>query len=743
MKNHSDELIFRSQGLRRSAANLGITSVKSPLQISPRGLSAKRFDMVVKVKCNFLIFGGTTEGRLLAERLSEMGVPHAVSVATKYGEEIEQNEGERNLLVGRMTSEEMADCIREGAYTHVVDATHPFAVDASAHIASACKIANVPCYRLSRDTKAASGTSSTDRNTLAPETKSSASIYVGGLNEAAAKINETDGKVLLLTGSKDLSALTSLIADPSRVFARVLPNEESLIKCREAGLSGRQIIAMQGPFSKEMNVALIRQTGATTILTKETGRVGGLTEKLEAACECGAAAIVIRNPERESVPGGQSWDLAGILEMISSLTGAGIVKQNTLAGAGPGGDRFCTKELDAALRKADIVFGAASVVGRLPAHVRTRVRTEEMYRAEEILKFLEENPAYRSPAVVFSGDISLCSGAKKATDRFESAGYNVKKISGISSVSLFSNRLGIALEETAVVSSHGRNCNVAGYAMRNEKTIALTSGSRDAAAICESLPTYVRVTAGCDLGMESERIFEVPAGCVGDADGAEQASAAAHGPASAADCAFTSRTLLYIENPTAAALPVYPGLADDDFIRGEVPMTKEEIRAFSLRKLRLHRNAVLYDIGAGTGSVSIEAALIHPDIEVYSIERSPKALELLRLNREKFHAGNVHIIEGAAPEAIKDIPSPTHVFVGGSGGGMKRIIERVMELNDRARIVINCVTPETLSDVMTAARDLQLPDSEIVQVSAARFKRAGSYHLPQTVNPVYIISISL
>ena len=727
--------------------------MKSPLRISPRGLSAKRFDMVVKVKCNFLIFGGTTEGRLLAERLSEMGVPHAVSVATKYGEEIEQNEGERNLLVGRMTSEEMADCIREGAYTHVVDATHPFAVDASAHIASACKIANVPCYRLSRDTKAAPECNAGGPSETTPECNSggpgaaapecNAPIYVGGLNEAATKINETDGKVLLLTGSKDLSALTSLIADPSRVFARVLPNEESLIKCREAGLSGKQIIAMQGPFSKEMNEALIRQTGATAILTKETGRVGGLTEKLEAARECGAAAIVIRNPERESVPGGQSWDLAGILEMISSLTGADAVKQITLAGAGPGGDRFCTKELDAALRKADIVFGAASVVGRLPAHVRTRVRTEEMYRAEEILKFLEENPAYRSPAVVFSGDISLCSGAKKATDRFESAGYNVKKISGISSVSLFANRLGIALEETAVVSSHGRNCNVAGYAMRNEKTIALTSGSRDAAAICENLPPHVRITAGCDLGMESERIFEVPAGCAGDADGAEQASAAAHGPASAADCAFTSRTLLYIENPTAAALPVYPGLADDDFIRGEVPMTKEEIRAFSLRKLRLHRNAVLYDIGAGTGSVSIEAALIHPDIEVYSIERSPKALELLRLNREKFHAGNVHIIEGAAPEAIKDIPSPTHVFVGGSGGGMKRIIERVMELNDRARIVINCITPETLSDVMAAARELHLPDPEIVQVSAARFKRAGSYHLPQTVNPVYIISISL
>ena len=694
------------------------------------------------MRCNILIFGGTTEGRLLAERLSEMGVPHAVSVATRYGEEIEQNEGESNLLVGRMTSGEMAACIRAGAYTHVVDATHPFAVDASEQIASACRTANVPCYRLSRDTKAGGqtgpGISAADRDDPAHGTGAPAPIYVADLNEAAARINETDDKVLLLTGSKDLAELTSRIADPSRVFARVLPNEESLIKCREAGLSGKQIIAMQGPFSKEMNEALIRQTGAKVILTKESGRVGGLTEKLEAACGCGAAAIVIRSPEQENGAGGQSFDLEGIMEIISSLTGTDSHRQIALIGAGPGGGRFYTREMDAALRKADIVFGAGSVVERLPMSVKSRVRTEEMYRAEEILKFLEENPSYRNPAVVFSGDISLCSGAKKAASLFRSAGLTVKKISGISSVSLFANRLGIALEETAVVSSHGRNCNVAGYAMRNEKTIALTGGSRDAAAICGSLPPHVRVTAGCDLGMETERIFEVPAGNPGDASGEA-------GPAEApcVNGTFTSRTLLYIENPEAAALPVYPGLADDDFIRGEVPMTKEEIRAFSIRKLRLHRKAVLYDIGAGTGSVSIEAALLDPEIEVYSIERSPNALELLRMNREKFHAGNVRIIEGSAPEAIRDIPSPTHVFVGGSGGGMKKIIERVMELNDKARIVVNCITPETLSDVMSAAKELKLPDPEIVQITAARFRKAGNYHLPQMVNPVYVVCINL
>ena len=685
------------------------------------------------MKCNFLIFGGTTEGRLLAERLSEMGIPHAVSVATRYGEEIEQNEGERNLLVGRMTSEEMAGCIRTGAYTHVVDATHPFAVDASAQIASACKIANVPCYRLSRDTRAGSLSAPEPVNTGSPN--GPALICVDDLNGAAAVINETDGPVLLFTGSKDLAALTSRIEDPSRVFARVLPNEESLIKCREAGLSGKQIIAMQGPFSKEMNSAMIRQTGAAAILTKESGRAGGLAEKLEAAGECGAAAIVIRNPEQERGQRERSWDLEGIMEIIASLTGTDVRRQITLAGIGPGDDRFCTKELEAALRKADIVFGAGPVVGRLPANVRSRVRTEEMYRAEEILKYLEDNKSYRNPVVVFSGDISLCSGAKRATAQFRSAGYNVKRISGISSVSLFANRLGIALEETAVVSSHGRNCNVAGYAMRNEKTIALTSGSKDAAAICESLPPHVRVTAGCDLGMESERIFEVPVECPAAADRTEGAPADG--------CSFTSRTLLYIENPMAASLPVYPGIADDEFIRGEVPMTKEEIRAFSIRKLRLHRKAVLYDIGAGTGSVSIEAALLDPEIEVFSIERSPKALELLRLNREKFHAGNVHIIEGTAPEAIRDIPLPTHVFIGGSGGGMKRIMERVMELNDKARIVVNCVTPETLSEVMVVSRELQLPDPEIAQITAARYRRAGNYHLPQMVNPVYVICMDL
>ena len=169
-------------------------------------------------------------------------------------------------------------------------------------------------------------------------------------------------------------------------------------------------------------------------------------------------------------------------------------------------------------------------------------------------------------------------------------------------------------------------------------------------------------------------------------------------------------------------------------------MTKEEIRSFSIRKLGLTCSSVLYDIGAGTGSVSIEASLIHPDIRVYSIEKKKEAIELLYKNREKFYVENMEVIEGTAPEALDGLKVPTHVFIGGSSGNMREIIEKVRELNDKARIVINCLTPHTLSEVMNIVAGLHYREPEITQISATRFKKVGSYDLPDAQNPVYIVS---
>ena len=225
--------------------------------------------------------------------------------------------------------------------------------------------------------------------------------------------------------------------------------------------------------------------------------------------------------------------------------------------------------------------------------------------------------------------------------------------------------------------------------------------------------------AGCDLGSDKELITD-----------------------KMSDIPQDAKVLLYIENPNVPSSKVTASLRDSDIIRGEVPMTKEEIRALSIRKLELTPNSVFYDVGAGTGSISLEAALLHPDIEVYSFEKEDDAVELLYQNKEKFGLTNMHVIKGAAPEALEGSPVPSHVFIGGSGKKLKEIFERVTRDNKNLKIVMNCVTLETLSEITNISNELGLGEMDIIQVAVTRYNRRGAYHLADAQNPVFIVVIN-
>lgn len=174
-------------------------------------------------------------------------------------------------------------------------------------------------------------------------------------------------------------------------------------------------------------------------------------------------------------------------------------------------------------------------------------------------------------------------------------------------------------------------------------------------------------------------------------------------------------------------------MKDEVFIRGKVPMTKEEVRCVSIAKLNPAADSIIYDIGAGTGSVSIEMALKCPEGTIYAIERNPEGIDLIKQNAEKFGVTNIEIIEGSAPECLADLPAPTHVFMGGTGGNLKDIVNAVREKNEDARFVMNIITPETLAESLEFA-------GEIVQMQVSRGRVAGKYHLMTAENPVYIIS---
>ena len=171
-------------------------------------------------------------------------------------------------------------------------------------------------------------------------------------------------------------------------------------------------------------------------------------------------------------------------------------------------------------------------------------------------------------------------------------------------------------------------------------------------------------------------------------------------------------------------------------------MTKEEVRTVSLSKLCLAEDSVCYDVGAGTGSVSIEMALRAWNGEVYAIEKKEDALGLLKENRQKFAVDNLKIIPGTAPEAMMELPVPSHAFIGGSSGNMNEIVKLLLEKNPEVRIVINCITLETVTEAMNAIRDFNLTDVDIVQLGVARSKTVGRYHMMMGENPIYIISCS-
>ena len=197
-------------------------------------------------------------------------------------------------------------------------------------------------------------------------------------------------------------------------------------------------------------------------------------------------------------------------------------------------------------------------------------------------------------------------------------------------------------------------------------------------------------------------------------------------------------SVVCVVNPKAKEQPKH--LKDADFIRGKAPMTKEEVRSLSVDKLQLPSDAICYDVGDGTGSVTMEMAMQAYDGKVYAIERKAEAVELIRQNQKALALDNLQILEGTAPEAMEELEAPTHVFIGGSSGNLKEIVKVLLEKNPSVKIVINCITLETVTEALDCIKTMPLGEVDVVQVSVAKSKELGRYHMMMGENPIYIIS---
>ncbi len=230
------------------------------------------------------IFSGTSEGYELALFLKECGTLDKADfyVATDYGETTFAGISGVNVIRGRLTGKDMAHVFSEEEYDFVIDSTHPYADVVTANIKSACQEKNIEYIRLLR----------------AEEPVPKGVVVVENIEEAVKVLDETEEKFLLTTGAKELKKYSGINNFSGRAVARVLPSHMSIESCREAGIQAKHIIGMQGPFTGEMNLAVMKQFGLDTIVTKNTGKAGGFAEKTALAKD-GYKVIVIGRPVKE------------------------------------------------------------------------------------------------------------------------------------------------------------------------------------------------------------------------------------------------------------------------------------------------------------------------------------------------------------------------------------------------------------------------------------------------------------
>lgn len=227
----------------------------------------------------FCIFGGTTEGRLLAEYLSKNKIKNDLFVATDYGEQIVKNIECTNVYKKRLNKDEMINLFKQRNYTCIVDATHPFAKNVTENIKEATNSLNIKLVRIIRKTPMYECT------------------YVSSMEEAVSILNNENGNILLTTGSKDLELFTNVNNYKERIYPRILPMYSSLEKAKDFGYLDKNIICMQGPFSTELNEAMIKHVGAKFLVTKESSKQGGFEEKVNACKKMGIKCIAVKKPQ--------------------------------------------------------------------------------------------------------------------------------------------------------------------------------------------------------------------------------------------------------------------------------------------------------------------------------------------------------------------------------------------------------------------------------------------------------------
>ena len=388
----------------------------------------------------------------------------------------------------------------------------------------------------------------------------------------------------------------------------------------------------------------------------------------------------------------------------------------TIVGAGLGNEKILSINTVEIIKNADIVIAT----DRLYEEFKHLNKNSISIKLSKIKDFIEAQDKTKNIVVLASGDVGFYSLSKTLKEQMSD--YEIEFVSGISSLQYLTAKLQISYDNIKTVSVHGRENSVIPTVCYTGNVFVLTGGKYKASDVIDELIssglTDVNVTIGENLSYANERIIT-------------------DNPINLQGIQFENLSVMLIENKLYANK--YMTLKDCDFLRSTVPMTKEEVRNISLCKLNIMPTDVVYDVGAGTGSVTISMGYKANKSFVYAVEKSEKAVELIKQNIKHLKAYNVKVISGTAPQMLNDLPAPNKVFIGGSGRNMSDIFDVVLGKNPNAKIVVNAITLETLNLSIKCFEDNNI-SPEIICVNVANAEKIGGYNMMKSQNPIYIIS---
>ncbi|MGI6776948.1 MAG: precorrin-6y C5,15-methyltransferase (decarboxylating) subunit CbiE [Acetivibrionales bacterium] len=399
-----------------------------------------------------------------------------------------------------------------------------------------------------------------------------------------------------------------------------------------------------------------------------------------------------------------------------------------LVGIGPGSSEYIVPAAKKVIYSSDVLIGGSRNLEQFESFDCKKIAVGN--NLHEVCEYIMDNSEAENITVLASGDPGVYSIMDYLDRMLE--GMQIEVIPGISSLQYLCSRIRLTWNDMCVTSMHGRcQDDFISMVRSNRKTGVFTGGNNRPEVICEELLrnglSNLYITVGENLSYPDERIISGT-------------------PEEISRMRFKNLSVMviennYLQNETQKIWKhAVAGLPDSLFDRGGVPMTKEEVRAVSLSKLRLNKDSVVFDIGAGTGSVSIECALISKHGTVYAIEKNNEAIALIQKNIEKFGCRNIKVICGEAPSALTGLPKPDRIFIGGTGGNMLETLEWVKSLTKKARIVINAVTIESVYEAVKGLECNGFENIETISMGVSRGRKAGSKNLMEALNTVYIIS---